>query len=193
MKQHLGDIEKGVKFVEEEKMYQNNLLTDKNLLENITVNVLPNIRELVIVEAKSYVKKEYVVDQASKMMDLINYFSDANFFYQCRRDGKLDTAKKIEKWTPQFMEMCEKYNLNFSGIVLIIGGPSGIKNLHSIFREMKGSFKTILATDIANLSDNTLYIDDYLKYRTLKELEFKLKFKIDFELVLPSGFRFDTS
>ena len=91
------------------------------------------------------------------------------------------------------MEMCEKYNLNFSGIVLIIGGPSGIKNLHSIFREMKGNFKTILATDIANLSDNTLYIDDYLKYRTLKELEFKLKFKIDFELVLPSGFRFDTS
>jgi len=193
LKQHLGDIEKGVKFVEEEKMYQNNLLTDKNLLENITINVLPNIRELVIVEAKSYVKKEYVVDQASKMMDLINYFSDANFFYQCRRDGKLDTAKKIEKWTPQFMEMCEKYNLNFSGIVLIIGGPSGIKNLHSIFREMKGSFKTILATDIANLSDNTLYIDDYLKYRTLKELEFKLKFKVDFELVLPSGFRFDTS
>lgn len=97
MKQHLGDIEKGVKFVEEEKMYQNNLLTDKNLLENITVNVLPNIRELVIVEAKSYVKKEYVVDQASKMMDLINYFSDANFFLSMQERWEIGYSKENRK------------------------------------------------------------------------------------------------
>jgi hypothetical protein len=181
------------------KNYHKNLRNPSNARELITTldnsfiltndTDLSNVRELLVVEVQS----EHITGQAGKMMNLINYLATINLYHQAKLDGKLDFVKRVENWTPHFISICENYNMNFTGIVLVLGGPSGMKNVHNEFTNMKGNFKNTFALHIAKLTENISILEastDYIVYKWKKELEFKLGLKFDFELVLPSGYRY---
>lgn len=150
-----------------------------------------SIRELFIVEAKSFLKKEYVEAQAEKMMNLIDYFSKVYLYYESEKDGRFKEVKEHENWTIQFIELCKQYNMKFTGLILILGGPSGIKNIYNEFTQMKGNFKRLLAQNIIGIKEKLNTIESsYIKYKLEKEYEFKLLIHTDFFLVTPGSYRF---
>lgn len=179
-----------IEYKKENARRRNILLEVQKTLETKDIS----IRELAIIEAKSFLKIEYVRDQAEKMMNLINYFSSVYLYYKAKEDGRLEEVRIYERWTKNFIELCEKYNMRFTGLILVLGGPSGIKNIYNEFSKMIGDFNREFSE---NKTELTAYIDnvdnekaEYMKYKFKTELEFKLMIKTEFFLVTPGSYRF---
>jgi hypothetical protein len=153
-------------------------------------------RYIAIVEAKGCLSKGNIDEQSEKMMNLIDFFRQCNWYYNCKSRGILENAISRERWSTAFCKMCDMFNMRFNGIVLVIGGPYYQKNIVDIFGKMKGEFKTELSKEIANLirvQDENSRSGEGASYYAMRD-EFTLKFisniHLQFELVFPNGSRF---
>ena len=90
-------------------------------LEEADKNPLPSKRYICIVEAKTYMSKNEIEDQGTKMIDLIMYFKNAYLYHKLK--------PMTSRWSKNFIETNENFNLLFDGIILILGGTHYIESI----------------------------------------------------------------
>lgn len=162
----------------------------RDIHDNIRVMSLEAKRYIVIVEAKNPLGKENVEQQQSKMRDLIEYFCTINYYYYAKERDMLERVSKMEKWGDHFLSLCERFNLKFNGVILVIGGPNYRKDIEDIFGQIKGNIvKDYLnginsATELMNETDED---DAYAYHKVRAEYEYKMKLHIDTILYTPQG------
>ncbi len=155
-------------------------------------NVIQNKRYLVIVEAKQCLSQELLqTDVMKKMKNIIRFFIDVNLYYKA----------KIYKWgvgyeffTPEFIQLCETYNLNFDGIVFIIGGSYITENINNTFKEVCGKFNSYLINLTHQTIENSQEMNkkgyEYNIWKSQITRDFLFNLFIDHRLVLVNGNRF---
>jgi hypothetical protein len=173
----------------------NKILNEERTSMLSTIILKQPERIICIIEAKSYISQEYIEDQKQKMHNLIDYFANANLYYQAKKNGKLDIINIAEKWTNNFDKTCKQFNMLFDGIIIIIGGPYSSKIIDVLLANMKESFfkefeykKIELKNKIDSLPKDNTY--DIFRYIYQCNLDYILNLKTDFYVLLNDGNRF---
>jgi polyhydroxyalkanoate synthesis regulator phasin len=180
-----------IETAQKNKNAENSLRQTLNIVSNI-VSQEPIKRIICIVEAKFYVSSEYINCQKQKMHNLIDYFATANLYYEAKKHGNFDTINQIENWTTNFNKICTQFNMNFDGIIIIIGGPYSSKQIKFLLDNMNEIFLNEFEIKINALKNKLklLQNDEILRFIYTTKLNYMERLIKDFDLSLPSGARF---
>jgi polyhydroxyalkanoate synthesis regulator phasin len=188
----LTSLKKQVNKIETAQKNKNaNIASDKTRTSvKESMSQEPIKRIICIIEAKFYVSSEYINCQKQKMHNLIDYFATANLYYEAKKHNKI-----IEAWNNNFDKICNQFDMNFDGIIIIIGGPYSSKIIDTIFASMKEKFfeefnnkKIELENKLTKLPSNNEY--DILRFIYTTKFNYLSRLIINFDLSLPSGARF---
>lgn len=188
-------LKKNVKMIQNEQNAVE-LLNKQKQSMIATLQTIPIKRMICIIEAKFYVSKEYIDAQKQKMHNLIDYFTATNLYYIAKEQNKFDIINLMEKWTSNFDKTCKQFNMQFDGIIIIIGGPYSSKIIDILLANMKEQFyiefenkkKELQDKIISFPTDNNKYDDLRFIYQT--KLNYVTRLIIDFDLLITTGNRF---
>lgn len=119
LQEKLTKIQK-LKAKDDAEVIENNLEEIILEMELETVTPLPNKRYICIVEAKTYLSEDELLQQAAKMERIIEYFKQVYLYH----------AKEYNKgWTKEFITTNQQFNLLFDGIILMVGGKYYVESV----------------------------------------------------------------
>ncbi len=154
-------------------------------------NVTENKRYLVIVESKQCLSQALLEEDIwNKMVNIIRFFIDVNLYYKSKIYNQ--DAASFELYTQEFQQLCENYNLNFDGIVFVIGGGYITENIKNTFKEACGKFNSYLIkrTHESIVNSQKQIKHEYVIWRERITRDYLFNLFIDHHLVLVNGSRF---
>lgn len=129
-------------------------------IQDTDKHALPNKRYICIIEAKTYLSENEIKDQELKMEELIRYFKNVYLYH------RLDT--RLAQWTKDFIETNKNINLDFDGIILILGGTYYIEStLVFLNNQLQNKINASIRTRIEELESLE---------NPNKEVEYELEF-----------------